>query len=206
MYYLHPFQLFSSLYLLCLLSPSRVAVSPLFVSCSHQHKNALTLPLRHLLYSERDVLSTARPVFKTNKQTEQWNNRSHFSAQTSFWLLLISVCFTFTVKTKYKESTEIHPDRYTKTVSFLGFSPLRQSHFWLTYDTHIGAHVVLPPRSLLLWCFIVNFSDCFCRQTDNPLWCVFSELGLWYPNRPGTSIQLWALMCCVSTCMSACQL
>lgn len=41
---------------------------PWCLSVSHQHKTSLTLPLRHLLYSERRALSAARLVFKTNKQ------------------------------------------------------------------------------------------------------------------------------------------
>lgn len=66
---------------------------------SHQHKASLMLPLRHLLYSERDALSAARLVFKTNKQ----NNRatdlsSQFRRHIS--VVVISVCLTFTVKTK----------------------------------------------------------------------------------------------------------
>lgn len=74
------------------------------------------LPLRHLLYSERDVLSAARPVFKTNKQN---NGTTDLSSQFRHHIsvVVISVCLAFAVKIKWKEPTEIHPDRYN-TMSF----------------------------------------------------------------------------------------
>lgn len=69
------------------------------------------LPLRHLLYSERDVLSAARLVFKTNKQN---NGTTDISSQFRHHIsvVVISVCLAFAVKIKWKEPTEIHPDRY----------------------------------------------------------------------------------------------
>lgn len=51
---------------------------PWCLSVSHQHKTSLTLPLRHLLYSERRALSAARLVFKTNKQN---NGTTDLSSQ-----------------------------------------------------------------------------------------------------------------------------
>lgn len=51
---------------------------PWCLPVSHQHKTSLTLPLRHLLYSERHTLSAARLVFKTNKQN---NGTTDLSSQ-----------------------------------------------------------------------------------------------------------------------------
>lgn len=70
---------------------------PQRLSVSHQHKTSLMLPLRHLLYSERHVLSAARLVFKTNKQNNETKDlSSQFRQYIS--VVVISVCFTFTVK------------------------------------------------------------------------------------------------------------
>lgn len=74
-------------------------------------QTSLMLPLRHLLYSERDLLSVARLVFKTNKQ----NNRATdlFSQfRHHIFVVVISVCLAFAVKIKWKASMKIHSDRY----------------------------------------------------------------------------------------------
>lgn len=72
---------------------------PWCLSASHQHKTSLTLPLRHLLYSERHALSAARLVFKTNKQN---NGTTDLSSQFRHrvFVEVISVCFAFAVKIK----------------------------------------------------------------------------------------------------------
>lgn len=72
---------------------------PRCLSVSHQHKTSLMLPLRHLLYSERHVLSAARLVFKTNKQN---NGTTDLSSQFRhhIFVVVISVCFAFAVKIK----------------------------------------------------------------------------------------------------------
>lgn len=118
------------------------------------------LPLRHLLYSERDVFLLPDWSSKqTNRTIEQ--QISSLSLDIIFLLWWSSVCLAFTVKIKWKEPAEIHPDRYNSlpspgTAFFFSFSGSSLRIKTVILETH--------------WCcfglflciyFIVNISDCF---------------------------------------------
>lgn len=148
---------------------------------SHQHKTSLMLPLRHLLYSERDVLSAARLVFKTNKQN---NGTTDLSSQFRHHIcvVVISVCFTFSVKVKWKEPTEIHPDKYNTLPFQLRFLP--PPPFWevlceLKQSYWVHTDVSLVCSSVFISLSISQIASCRPAQL-----CFFSTLRICrYPNR-----------------------
>lgn len=129
---------------------------------SHQHKTSLMLPLRHLLYSERDVLSAARLGFKTNKQN---NGTTDLSSQfrQHISVVVISVCLTFAVKIKWKEPTEIHPDRYNTLslqLGFFFFSPLSSRELLCELKQSYWVHTAVSLVYFLCIYYTVDISDC----------------------------------------------
>lgn len=97
--YVFEFEFFSCTFFLFLAERSCSFTPDVCQTVSHQHKTSLMLPLRHLLYSERDVLSAARLVFKTNKQN---NGTTDLSSQFRHHIsvVVISVYLAFAVKIK----------------------------------------------------------------------------------------------------------
>lgn len=161
------------------------------------------LPLRHLLYSERDVLSAARLVFKTNKQN---NGTTDISSQFRHHIsvVVISVCLAFAVKIKWKEPTEIHPDRYNtlpfQLVLFFSLSSFPGSSLRVK-AVILGTHCCFFGLFFCIY-FIVDISDCL---PPSPLSCVFSHSGFadiqtdWcvHPDAQGW---LWC-----ASCLPACR-
>lgn len=184
------------------------------------------LPLRHLLYSERDVLSAARLVFKTNKQN---NGTTDLSSQFRHHIsvVVISVCFAFAVKKKWKEPAEIHPDRYNtlpfQLVCFF-FSSFPGSSLRVK-AVILGTHWCFFGLFLCIY-FIVDISDCFsptrsavffCSQ-DSPiskqtdvsistaqgwLWCAACLPACRRVNSNSNSSVLLSSVC--SSCCAGCQ-